>query len=115
MNEEQGSQQKTPVGGRVKRCILCVTLMLAEAGIVYAAGDNQRHPADEGISNVLKYTHQYQREKGISFGKQKKLAYSERSGITENTELRHYLTMDEQELHQLKEEHQSLHGCLDAL
>lgn len=84
MNDWQGSQQKTPVGGRVKLCILCVTLMLAEAGIVYAAGDNQRYHADEGIPNVLKYTHQYQREKDISFGKQKKLAYSECSGITEN-------------------------------
>lgn len=115
MNDEQGSQQKTPAGGRIKLCILCVILMLAGGETVYAAGDNQGASSDEGIPGVLKYAQQYQREKSISSDEQKRLASSERSGMTGNSELRRRLTMREQELRQLKKENQSLRGRLDSL
>lgn len=115
MNDGQGAQQKTPAGGRIKFCILCVTLMLAGAGTAYAAGDNQGTPSDEGIPGVLKYAQQYQREKGISSGEQKRQVSSERSGVTGSAELRRRLTMREQELRQLKKENQSLRGRLETL
>ncbi len=115
MNDGQGAQQKTPAGGRIKLCILCVTLMLAGAGTAYAAGDNQGAPSDEGIPGVLKYAQQYQREKGISSGEQKRQVSSERSGVTGSSELRRRLTMREQELRQLKKENQSLRGRLETL
>ncbi|HGB4252978.1 TPA: FKBP-type peptidyl-prolyl cis-trans isomerase N-terminal domain-containing protein [Salmonella enterica subsp. enterica serovar Virchow] len=115
MNDRQEAQQKTPAGGRIKLCILCVTLMLAGTGTAYAAGDNQGASPAEGIPGVLKYAQQYQREKDISSGEQKRQASSERSGVTGSSELRRRLTLREQELHQLKKENQSLRGRLDAL
>ncbi|EPH4539864.1 FKBP-type peptidyl-prolyl cis-trans isomerase N-terminal domain-containing protein [Escherichia coli] len=102
-------------GGRIKLCILCVTFMLAGAGTAYAAGDNQGASPDEGVPGVLKYAQQYQREKGISSGEQKRQASSERSGVTGSSELRRRLTMREQELRQLKKENQSLRGRLETL
>lgn len=114
MNDGQGAQQKTPAGGRIKLCILCVTLMLAGTGTAYAAGDNQG-ASDEGIPGVLKYAQQYQREKGISSGEQKRQTSSERSEVTGSSELRRRLTMREQELRQLKKENQSLRGRLETL
>ena len=115
MNDGQGAQQKTPAGGRIKLCILCVTLILAGAGTAYATGDNQGPPPDEGIPGVLKYAQQYQREKGISSGEQKRQVSSERSGVTGSAELRRRLMMREQELRQLKKENQSLRGRLETL
>lgn len=115
MNDGQGARQKTPAGRRIKLSILCVTLMLAGAGTAYAAGDNQEAPPDEGIPGVLKYAQQYQREKGISSGEQKRQVSSERSGVTGSAELLRRLTMREQELRQLKKENQSLRGRLETL
>ncbi|EMY7309430.1 peptidylprolyl isomerase, partial [Escherichia coli] len=88
--------------------------MLAGAGTAYAAGDNQG-ASDEGIPGVLKYAQQYQREKGISSGEQKRQTSSERSEVTGSSELRRRLTMREQELRQLKKENQSLRGRLETL
>ncbi|EPO2325378.1 FKBP-type peptidyl-prolyl cis-trans isomerase N-terminal domain-containing protein [Escherichia coli] len=115
MNDGQGAQQKMSAGGRIKLCILCVTFMLTGAGTAYAAGDNQGASPDEGVPGVLKYAQQYQREKGISSGEQKRQASSERSGVTGSSELRRRLTMREQELRQLKKENQSLRGRLETL
>ncbi|MEC9534033.1 FKBP-type peptidyl-prolyl cis-trans isomerase N-terminal domain-containing protein [Escherichia marmotae] len=117
MNEGVGAQQKTPAGGRIKRCILCVALMLVGVGSGYAAGDNRGASSDEGIPGVLKYAQQYQREKDISAGEQKRQTSPEHSGMkgNTNTELRRRLTMREQELRQLKKENQSLRGRLDSL
>ncbi len=115
MNDGQGAQQKMPAGGRIKLCILCVTLMLAGAGTAYAAGNNQGTSSDEGIPGVLKYAQQYQREKGTSSGEQKRQVSSERGGVTGSAELRRRLTMREQELRQLKKENQSLRGRLETL
>ncbi|TQN75923.1 UNVERIFIED_ORG: FKBP-type peptidyl-prolyl cis-trans isomerase [Citrobacter freundii] len=102
-------------GGRIS--ILCVTLMLAGTGSLYAAGNNQVFTSAEGIPGVLKYAQQYQREKGISSGEQKIQASSERGEIAgnTNTELRRRLTLREQELRQLKKENKSLRGRLDTL
>lgn len=112
MSDGQGVQQKMPAGGRIKSCILCVTLMLAAAGTVYAAGNNQGVTADEGIPGVLKYAQQYQREKDSSV-EQERLVSSGRDGMTGNTELRRRLTIREQELRQLKKENQSLRARLN--
>lgn len=116
MNDRRGAQQKTPAGGRIKLCILCVTL-LAGAGTAYAAGENRSSSSDGGIPGVLKYAQQYQREKSLSSGEQKKQASPERGEIAGNThtELRRRLTLREQELRQLKKENQSLRGRLDSL
>lgn len=97
--------------------VLCVALMLAGAGTVYAAGENQAPSSDGGIPGVLKYAQQYQREKRLSSREQKRQAYPERGEIASNmnTELRRRLTLREQELRQLKKENQSLRGRLDSL
>ncbi|HAO0314663.1 TPA: peptidylprolyl isomerase [Escherichia coli] len=115
MNDGQGAQQKTPVGGRINRCILCVTLILVGAGTAYAAGENQGASPDEGVPGVLKYAQQYQREKGISSGEQKKQVFSGNGGIAGSSELQRRLIMREQELRQLKKENQSLRGRLNSL
>ncbi len=113
MNDWRGAQQKTSAGGRIKLCILCVTLMLTGTGT--ATGNNQGTASDEGIPGVLKYAQQYQREKDFSVGEQKRQASSGLDGMTGNTELRRRLAMREQELRQLKKENQSLRGRLDSL
>lgn len=97
-------------GGKVR--VLCVALILAGAGNVYASGDNRESTYDEGIPAVLKYAEKYQREKGLSSGEQKKRAAPACVGITDNKELRRRLTMREQELRQLKKLNQSLRDRL---
>lgn len=59
-----------------------MTLMLAGGGAVYAASDNQGTSSDEGIPGVLKYAQQYQREKDISSGEQKRQVPSGHGGIS---------------------------------
>lgn len=108
-------RQNVPVSaGRVS--ILCVVLMLAGTGSLYAAGNNQVSTSAEGIPGVLKYAQQYQREKAtVSAGGQEYQAYPEGSGITGNAELRRRLTLREQELRQLKKENQSLRDRLNTV
>lgn len=118
-------RQHTPAGGgRLKVSVLCMALMLAGTGCVYAAGHNQISTADEGIPGVLKYARQYQKEKdkAVSAGEQQKHAQQEKASgasatreMAGNAELRRRLTLREQELRQLKKENQTLRGRLDAL
>ncbi|MJN97644.1 peptidylprolyl isomerase [Salmonella enterica subsp. enterica] len=92
-----------------------MALMLAGTGCVYAAGDNQISTADEGIPGVLKYAQQYQHEKNVSAGEQRKQASPRAGRVTGNAELRRSLTLLEQELRQLKKENQSLRGRLGTV
>ncbi|HBR2043249.1 TPA: FKBP-type peptidyl-prolyl cis-trans isomerase [Klebsiella pneumoniae] len=98
----------------IKVSILWVALMLIGGGGVYAAKDNHVSVSDEGVPGVLKYAHQYQRDKSISSGVQKKMVSPEGGGITSNTELRRRLLLHEQELRKLKKENQSLRDRLNT-
>lgn len=108
-------QHTSAGGGRLKVSVLCMVLMLAGTGCVYAAGDNQISTADEGIPGVLKYAQQYQYEKNVSAGEQRMQASPGAGRVTGNAELRRSLTLLEQELRQLKKENQSLRGRLGTV
>ncbi len=99
---------------RIRQLVFICVLFLSGTS-VGRASEAEPTRSSGGIPGILKYAQQYQREKSISSGEQKKQVSPERSGITGNTELRRRLTMREQELRQLKKENQSLRGRLENL